>query len=128
MSVNINKKRILIMSKAIYLLIGAVTGAANGLFGAGGGMLAVPMLEYAGYDAKSAHSTSIAITMPLSIVSTVIYSLKSQIDFELALKFIPFGLLGAYVGARLLKKVTNKLLSKAFAVILIISGLRLIFR
>lgn len=120
------------MEKLYYYIIGIVTGACNGLFGSGGGMLAVPMLEHtkkakqSGGDPKMAHSTAIAITLPLSVASTAIYSLKEAIDFPLALKFIPFGLLGAYVGSKLLKRLASSILKKAFACMLIISGIRLI--
>ena len=113
-------------SKSYYYIIGGVTGIANGLFGSGGGMLSVPLLESTGLEAKKAHASSIAITLALSIVSTVIYSIRGHINYSLALKFVPLGLLGAIIGSWLLKKISNKLLKKIFGVILIISGIRML--
>lgn len=121
-----NKFKNLKHSKAYYYIVGSITGIANGLFGSGGGMLSVPLLENTGLEAKKAHASSIAITLPLSIISTVIYSFKGHIDYPLALKFIPLGLLGAILGSKLLKKISNKLLKKIFGVILIISGIRML--
>lgn len=121
-----NKLKNLTQRKSYYYIVGGVTGIANGLFGSGGGMLSVPMLESTGLDAKKAHASSIAITLPLSIISTVIYSLKGHINFSLALKFVPLGLLGAIVGSWLLKRISNKTLKKIFGVILIISGIRML--
>ena len=39
-------------------LCGVAVGAANGLFGGGGGMLAVPLLTKTGYEEKTAHATA----------------------------------------------------------------------
>lgn len=122
-----NKFKKLKHSKAYYYIVGGITGIANGLFGSGGGMLSVPLLENTGLEAKKAHASSIAITLPLSLISTIIYSVKGHIDYSLALKFIPLGLLGAIIGSKLLKKISNKLLKKIFGVILIISGIRMLF-
>lgn len=121
-----NKLKNLKHNKAYYYIIGGVTGIANGLFGSGGGMLSVPLLENTGLEAKKAHASSIAITLPLSVVSTFVYSLKGHINYSLALKFIPLGLLGAIAGSWLLKKISNKILKKIFGVILIISGIRML--
>ncbi len=121
-----NKLKNLKHSKAFYYIVGGITGVANGLFGSGGGMLSVPLLESTGMEAKKAHASSIAITLPLSVISTVIYSLKGHINYSLALKFVPLGLLGAIAGSRLLKKISNKVLKKIFGAILIISGIRML--
>ena len=121
-----NKLKNLKHSKAYYYIVGGVTGIANGLFGSGGGMLSVPLLENTGLEAKKAHGSSIAITLPLSVVSTFVYSLKGHINYSLALKFIPLGLLGAIAGSWLLKKISNKILKKIFGIILIISGIRML--
>lgn len=106
-------------------LCGALSGCANGLFGAGGGLVAVMMLKRF-LDTKAAHATSLILTMPMSIVSSIFYSVKGNVDFKTALFLIPFGLVGALVGARLLVKISAKILKKLFAILLIICALRLI--
>ena len=52
--------------KALGWLGGGVTGLLNGLFGSGGGMVAVPLLEHGGLEPARAHATSIAVILPLS--------------------------------------------------------------
>ena len=121
-----NKLKNLKYSKVYFYIVGGITGIANGLFGSGGGMLSVPLLENTGLEAKKAHASSIAITLPLSLISTVIYSLKGHINYLLALKFIPLGILGAIAGSWLLKRISNKILKKIFGIILIISGIRML--
>ena len=61
------------MGKFYFYILGIITGLANGLFGSGGGIIAVPMLKKSGLSTKEAHATSIALTLPLSIVSSIFY-------------------------------------------------------
>ena len=53
-------------------LLGLVTGIANGFFGSGGGILAVTLLQKQGLPSRQAHATSIAIILPLSLVSLAV--------------------------------------------------------
>ena len=55
--------------KALGWLGGGVTGLLNGLFGSGGGMVAVPLLEHGGLEPARAHATSIAVILPLTALS-----------------------------------------------------------
>ncbi len=55
--------------KLYFYIVGAVTGLCNGLFGSGGGIAAVPMLQKGGVDVKNSHATSLALTLPLSVIS-----------------------------------------------------------
>lgn len=117
-----------IFSKLYFPLLGAVTGITNGLFGSGGGMLAVPMLENADIKAKAAHATAIAVTLPLSVISGLIYFSKGGIDILSALKYVPLGIVGAAIGAKLLKKLANKTIKKIFSIVMIAAGIRLFFK
>lgn len=114
-------------SKIKLLLCGAVIGSLTGFFGSGGGILAVPLLESAGLEPQNAHSTSIAITLPLSILSSLFYFSGGNLEVSEALKYIPLGILGAIMGAKLLRKISGKLLKKVFAVVMVIAGVRLIW-
>ena len=114
--------------KFFYSILGTLTGFANGLFGSGGGMIAVPMLEKADIEQKKAHATSLALTLPLSVVSVIFYALKGTFDFKDALPLIPFGLAGAALGSAFLKKIPAKPLKIIFGIFLIIAGGRLILK
>lgn len=108
--------------------MGAFVGAANGLFGSGGGIVAVPMLEHDKTEVKKAHATSIAITLPLSIISGMVYFSKGSIDIIYSLKFIPFGIAGVFFGTKLLMKLSSITLKRIFGAIMIAFGIRLIMR
>ena len=114
--------------KWYYALLGLTAGILNGLFGAGGGVAVVPMLEKAGIEPKKAHATSISIILPLSILSGVFYLLSGHIRLGQALSYVPLGLAGALLGAYLLKKISNDLLRRIFGVIIIVSAGRIFIK
>ena len=61
--------------KIAMCIVSLFIGAINGLFGAGGGMLAVPCLTYVwGLDEKSAHATAIAVILPLCLNTEIFKS------------------------------------------------------
>ena len=112
-----------INKKCFNALTGIAVGICNGFFGSGGGMIAVPMLEKGGSEAKKAHAT-----LPLSIISGLVYFKGGSLDFSQAVKFIPLGLAGAAVGAMLMKKLSNSLLKRIFGALMIIAGVRIFMK
>lgn len=83
------------MSENIVLSIaGAAAGAVNGLFGAGGGLVLVPMLgKKVGLSEKERFPASIAIIAPVCVTSLLI-SGKWEISFG---ELLPY-LLGSSIG------------------------------
>ncbi len=116
------------MSKLYSSALGAIIGLINGIFGSGGGIIAVPMLKKGGLDVKNSHATSLAITLPLSIVSCFFYAKNGNLNFSYTVKLIPLGLIGAVIGGLLIKKIPDKILKRVFGLILIISGVRLFIK
>lgn len=51
--------------------VGALAGAVNGLLGAGGGMLLVPLLSFLGMEEKSVFPASVSIILPICVVSLI---------------------------------------------------------
>lgn len=121
-----NDKAKLIKRYAKYAGIGLVTGAANGLFGSGGGTIAVPaMVLLLGADDHKAHATAISIILPLTVVSSFFYISNNYVDWGLTVKVAIGGLAGGYAGARLLQVCSSKLLRKIFAAFMIVAGIRM---
>lgn len=116
------------MRKLCFYILGIITGLANGLFGSGGGIIAVPMLKKSGMSTKESHATSISLTLPLSIVSCFFYVRNSGNILSDSLRLIPLGLAGAVTGGFIMKKISPKYLKKIFGLILIISGIRLFMK
>ncbi len=118
------------MKKTVkYGIFGFIAGILNGIFGAGGGLLVVPMLESQDLEPKKAHATSIAVILPLSLVSTAMYLLGGvSADWRQLLTVIPLGAAGAVGGSFLLMKLNNRVLKKIFGIIMILSAVRILIR
>lgn len=110
------------------ILGGALTGFINGMLGAGGGMIAVPVLERSGADAKEAHSGSIAVMLPLSLLSAAVYLHSGRVTASDALPYLPAGILGALGGVWLMNKISPALLHKLFGGFAIWAGVRMLMR
>lgn len=109
-------------------VLGFICGLLNGLFGAGGGVAAVPLLESTGLPPRKSHATSVALIFVLSLITTISYFLADKIDFELSMQFIPYGIIGAFIGSFLLKKLENDLLRRIFGIIILISAFNMFLK
>ena len=109
-------------------LFGIIIGAVNGLMRAGGGMLAVQLLKKCGLEQKQAHSNAVAVILPITFLSAVLYLIKGYAHISDALVFIPTGIIGSFLGAYLLKKISPHWLKKLFGGFMIYAGIRLLLR
>lgn len=91
-------------------------------------MLAVPALQKCGLERKKAHANSVAVIMPLSLFSAVLYLINGNVTLSDALPFVPWGLIGAAVGTFLLRKLPDKWIRRLFAIFMIWAGIRLLMR
>ena len=113
---------------AVFALWGTLIGFINGMLGAGGGMVAVPALKKCGLDTKSAHSNAVAVILPITVVSAVMYIFKGFVELGDAYIYIPTGLLGSLIGTKIIEKISAPLLSAAFGGFMIYAGARLLLK
>lgn len=114
--------------RVLLCLSGIAIGIVNGLFGAGGGMLTVPVLTYiAGLDARRSHATAIAIILPLCAISSVVYALNATFDAAVVLPTVIGVAIGGLIGAQLLKKLSNGALSFLFYGLMLFAGFKMMF-
>lgn len=109
------------------LALGSLVGAANSLFGGGGGMLAVPLLEGTGLTRKEAHATAISLVLPVSLLSFFLYALRGYAQFDV---LIPVALgvgLGGSLGARLLGRLPVRAVQATFIALQVFAGASLLF-
>lgn len=115
------------MDKIKTAALGIITGLANGLFGSGGGTIVVPGMErFLGVDAHKAHATAIAVILPLTIISMFVYMGKTEIDYKAVIYISAGGVVGGYIGAKFLNKLSGKALHKIFGVFMIAAAIRMI--
>lgn len=107
---------------------GLIAGVLNGLLGAGGGTVVVPMLEKCGLPPQRAHATSIAVIVPLCVLSAVWYLKNGNFSLNDLWIYVPTGLGGAYVASLVLPKIPAKLLRRIFGAFLLYAAFRLLTR
>ena len=112
-------------AKTKYALSGTAAGLVNGLFGGGGGMVLVPLLNgWCGLADKQAFATCVAVILPFCVVSAAVYLLRTPFDLTQALPYLLGGLAGGFVGGRLFPRVPAPWLRYLFAAFLVYGGVR----
>lgn len=116
------------IKKLFAVFSGFCVGLINGLLGAGAGMLVVPLIKKQELSQKEAHASTIAVILPLTIVSACVYLFNGYVTLEQALPYIPTGFIGALAGTCLFHKLNNKVLKNIFALFMIWAGIRMILK
>lgn len=120
-----DKKKKLWLAPAV---AGGLAGIANGFFGGGGGMVLVPLLTHkCGLDQRKAFATSVAIILPLCVLSSVIYFFRGGLDFWTALPYLAGGLVGGWIGGKVFKKLNMDWLRRVFALLILYGGVKSLF-
>ena len=108
-------------------LIGVAAGALSGLLGVGGGVLIVPALvAFCRQDQRQAVATSLLAITPLAVAGVVGYALHGQVDLYLAVPFTIGTVIGAWIGAALLRRAPLAVLRWLFAIAALGAAIRLV--
>ncbi len=107
---------------------GGAAGLVNGLLGGGGGMLLVPLLSrWQKLGDRKAFATSVAVILPLCVLSSAIYLLRGQLELASALPYLLGGAVGGVLGGKLFKNVDMLWLRRGFALLILYAGARAAF-
>lgn len=110
-----------------FALCGAAAGAVNGFFGAGGGMVLVPLLVHLGrLEDKQAFSSAVCIILPLCLVSIAVYALRGTLEAGSALPYLIGGAVGGVVAGLTFRHIPARILHLALGALIIFGGIRLI--
>ena len=116
------------LKNILIAIASSFVGMINGLLGAGGGSLVVPLYESVmKLEAKKAHATAIATMLPICIVSGIIYLAGGKFDYVSGSVVTAGVILGGVLGSMLLKVVKNDLLSLVFYFLMIYAGIKMLF-
>jgi len=114
---------------AVALLAGVAAGLAGGLFGVGGGIVLVPLLTGAlRLSQHQAHGTSLAAIGASAVAALAVYGVHGQVDWGTAALVGLASVLTARHGARLAARTSSRDLRRAFALLLVLVALRLLWR
>ena len=109
------------------ILAGLFTGIINGLFGGGGGMVAVPLMKnMLGYDEKRAHATAILVIAPVCAISAVTYIVNGYFSADVVIPAAVGSVAGGLVGAMALQKLPEFLVNIVFIAVMLAAGVRMI--
>lgn len=110
-----------------YALCGVLIGIINGLFGGGGGMIAVPVLtNLLGYPQKEAHATAIAVIAPVCAVSSVWYIIGGYAKPAIIIPAAIGNIAGGVLGAKLLGKLPVIAVQACFVAVMLAAGIRMV--
>ena len=107
--------------------VGVVAGLASGLFGVGGGIVLVPgLVMLAGLDQRLAHGTSLTAIVPIALAGVLGYASGGEVNWVAALLTAGGILVGTPIGVHLLGRLPERTLRIGFAVVLLLSAVRLL--
>lgn len=105
------------------IAVGVVAGALSGLFGVGGGILIVPGLVFVmRLPARQAYATSLAAVLPISAASLVGYGTAGKVDWIFVVFLSTGSVVGAVLGTKLLKVVSQRYLAGGFILLLLLTA------
>lgn len=108
-----------------YAVAGILAGMANGFFGSGGGLFLVPLFTgWLHMEQRRAFATSVAVILPLSAVSFVVYLLKGGVDMTLALPYLIGGAAGGLLAGMLFRRLSMTVMRRIMGALILYGGIR----
>lgn len=107
-------------------LIGLSAGVFSALFGVGGGSLIVPLLIWLGYDVRSATGTSLAAICIIALFAAIDQGIYGNVHLDKALLVGLPAIAGVYFGTWLQQRISTRMISLLFSLLLVVVGMRLI--
>lgn len=115
------------MKRTFRVLGGFLAGVANGLLGAGGGMVIVPMLRKSGLSVVKSHATSVAVILPICVLSAGLYLFRGSVTIGQSLPYLPWMLAGSVIGSWALPRLNRMLLRRLFGALMLWAAWRMLF-
>ncbi len=105
-----------------YALIGVALGLSLGLFGGGGGILAIPLLVAAGTPTDEAGTTSLVVVGIGAMGGLIPHARAGRIAWREGFLFSALGAVGAIAGSKLALFTDDRIQLWGFAVVLVVAG------
>lgn len=110
------------------LLLGTLAGFLSGMLGLGGAIVLIPGLIWMGYSQQQAQGTTILmLVLPVGALAAWHYFKAGQADIRGAIVLAAAFFLSSYFGAKTALVIRPEVLSKVFAVLLLLIALKMLF-
>ena len=107
------------------VLAGISAGLVAGLFGAGGGLVLVPLLTLlTNTEEMSVFSSSISIILPICLVCIAVTAISSGMPFRPALPYLLGSVAGGILVGLFGRKIPTVWLHRIFGIMLLWGGVR----
>ncbi len=109
------------------LILGVAAGSVAGLLGIGGGIIVAPgLVLLLGVSQREASGTSIATIVASSGAALTAFGISGNVNLGAAVPIFIGAAVGAVLGARIASRVPERFLTAAFAVVLLVAGIRML--
>lgn len=109
------------------IVIGLLAGMVSGLFGVGGGVVVVPgLMLWLHFDQRLASGTSVAVIIASTSVTAITFGVAGSVNWAAAALVTAGAMPGAAIGARIMHLIPPGVLTRVFAVVMIVAAVRLV--
>ena len=109
-------------------IAGAAAGIVNGLFGAGGGMILVPLLrQLTDLEDRKVFSVSVAVILPICMVSLGASAAGGPLPWSEAIPYLIGSGAGGWLAAKYGARVPVKWLHRGLGILILWGGIRCLY-
>lgn len=106
-------------------LAGMLAGLVTGLFGAGGGMVLVPLLTFlTAFPEEEIFPASLSIILPICVVSLVMTALDGSLSWKAAIPYLAGGSLGGIAAGKWGRRIPVIWLHRGLGILILWGGFR----
>ena len=107
------------------ILAGLGAGTVNGLFGAGGGMVLVPLLSLlTALEDREIFSASIAVILPICIISLLATAINGTVAWSASIPYLFGSAAGGLAAGLWGQKIPAKWLHRGLGILILWGGIR----
>ena len=107
------------------IIAGAGAGLVAGLFGAGGGLVLLPLLGLlTELSDREIFAASLSMILPVCLVSIAVTAMAAGIDFASALPYLPGSALGGLAAGIWGAKIPDQWLHRGLGLLIVWGGIR----